>query len=402
MRQIKLWVMASALSLAIEGALGTETPVPLYPLDAVRLAQARQRIQTNDPALKPIYDALLQEANQALGTKPFSVMDKTRTPPSGDKHDYSSIGPYVWPNPKTPDGLPYISRDGQINPESRSEAYDAERMQRMSSTVRMLTLAHALTGEEKYAAKAVKLLQVWYLDPATRMNPNLTWSQVNPGHARVTGTGIINSVSLVEMPNAITLLANSKSLAPADLQRLKVWFESYLDWLLTSEKGKLEGDAKNNHGVWYDAQVAAFALFVGRPEVARQVAESAKARRIALQIQPDGSQPLELRRTRSLHYSVYNLNAFSSLARAGERVGVDLWHYETPDGRSIRKALDYVLQYANPDKKWPAQEIKGYNMEVFYPVMLCAGADYHDEALIQAARKIGSERNQLLRLMLNQ
>jgi hypothetical protein len=277
-------------------------------------------------------------------------------------------------------------------------------MLRMTTAVERLALAFTFTGQEQYSTRAATLLRVWFLDPATRMNPHLTWAQANPGHNEITGTGIINSVSLVQMPDAITLLSASRSLSPEDHRGLKAWFGEYLDWLLTSQKGKLEAATSNNHGVWYDAQVATYAVFVGRPEVARRVAEAAKTSRVTAQIEPDGRQPLELRRTRSLHYTLFNLRAFFALARAGKRVGVDLWGYSTSDGRSIRKALDYLAQYAAPDKKWPARELNGYTLDDFYPVMLLGAVAFQDPALLQKARQIARARQQTspLHLLLNE
>lgn len=60
-------------------------------------------------------------------------MDKTLVAASGNKHDYYSFPPYWWPNPDTQDGLPYIRKDGQTNPDANSDATDKNRLVKMSN-----------------------------------------------------------------------------------------------------------------------------------------------------------------------------------------------------------------------------------------------------------------------------
>jgi hypothetical protein len=197
------------------------------------------------------------------------------------------------------------------------------------------------------------LLRGWFLDPATRMNPNLNFGQAVPGRVDGRGTGIIDTAGLVELTRGLDWLENSAAWTKADRDGMKKWFAAYLDWLETSKNGLEERDAKNNHGTWYDAQVVALALATGRNDLAKVVLESAKSKRIDAQIKEDGSQPLELARTKSLGYSLMNLRACFELATMGEKAGVDLWHTR------IHAALDYVALYIRPDKIWPHQELDG-------------------------------------------
>jgi hypothetical protein len=329
----------------------------VYSLRADALERAKQRIAAGDSGLRPAYDRLLREADAALKAGPFSVMDKRRVPPSGDKHDYVSMGPYWWPDTTKPNGLPYIRRDGERNPEIGND-YDAPRLGALTGAVGTLALAYYFTGDERYAERAGLLLRVWFLDPATRMNPHLEYGQGIPGVTEGRAAGIIETRSLVGLVDAMGMLERSPRWREADAQAMRAWLSAYLQWLRTSEIGQAEQRARNNHGTWYDAQVAAAALFTGDTALARATLQASKTRRIGAQITADGRQPNELVRTRSLSYSAMNLEGLFRLAELGRQVGLDLWSYEAPrGGGSIRKALDYLAPYADTALKWRGQQI---------------------------------------------
>ncbi len=329
----------------------------VYSLRADALERAKLRLVAGDSGARPAYDRLVREADAALEAGPFSVMDKQRTPPSGDKHDYVSMGPYWWPDSTKPNGLPYIRRDGERNPEIRT-GYDAPRLAALTGAVSTLALAYYFTGDERYADRAALLLRVWFLDPATRMNPHLRYGQRIPGVTEGRAAGIIETRSFVGLVDAMGMLERSPSWKDADAQGMRAWMSAYLQWLRASDIGKAEQSARNNHGTWYDAQVTALALFTGDTALARSTLEASKTRRIGAQVTRDGREPFELVRTRSLSYSAMNLEGLCRLAELGRQVGVDLWSYEARGGGgSIRKALDYLAPYADTVLKWPGQEI---------------------------------------------
>ncbi|MBU3744411.1 MAG: hypothetical protein FGM61_07670, partial [Sediminibacterium sp.] len=76
--------------------------------NAQQLQQAKIALEAGSVENLAAYQLLLKKANRALTYNPVSVMQKTEVPPSGSKHDYMSIAPYHWPNPSSPNGLPYI------------------------------------------------------------------------------------------------------------------------------------------------------------------------------------------------------------------------------------------------------------------------------------------------------
>lgn len=370
-------------------------------MDYSRLELAKKRLAVDDEKLQPALQKLVQDADKALQAGPFSVMQKKLVPPSGDKHDYISLGPYWWPDPAKPDGLPYIRRDGETNPESANSDTDRPTLEKMKSAVETLSLAYYFTGKQEYASHSAKLLRTWFLDADTKMNPHLDYGQSIPGVSKGRGIGIIDTRNLPEMLDAVALLETSPSWTKADQDGLKAWFAAYLNWLLTSKNGKDEAKEHNNHGTWYDVQVAGLALYVDKPEIAKEAVERAKMR-LAQHIKPDGSQPHELARTKSFSYSLMNLDGFLKLAAMGANVGVDLWNFKTEDGRSLRAALDYLAPYADPQKAWPHKQIGGASYgSSLLPLLRRASIVYGDakyEALVQKipARDVATNRAQLL------
>jgi hypothetical protein len=360
-------------------------PPKVFQFDAARIAEVRRRVERGDRPLIRALDRLRSRADQALQTPLLSVADKPQVPPSGDKHDYLSIAPYWWPDPDKPDGKPYIRKDGRTNPDRSN--FDRPKIGQLCDAVPTLALAYASTGNEAYATLASRLLKTWFLAPATRMNPNLNFGQFIPGITEGRAAGIIETRGLIGIVDAVGLLEGAAHWTEPDARAMRAWFRSYLDWLQTSPIGQDESRARNNHGTWYDAQVATFALFVDGERLARQVLTHSKAR-IAEQIEPDGRQPLELTRTKALGYSIMNIEGLTTLAALGDRVGVDLWREHTADGRSIRKALDWLIPYATGAKDWTYQQI----IEI-RPTGLCiplrrAASAYHEPAYEQAIVKL--------------
>jgi hypothetical protein len=338
-------------------------------------------------------------ADQVMGHGPYSVMLKTRVPPSGDNHDYMSQAPYFWPDSSKPGGRPYLRKDGERNPEI-SQIPDHTNMDHMSTDARALALAWYFTGDERYAARAALVLRTWYLDPATRMKPNLDFAQAIPGVNDGRGIGIIESRGLTSVVDAAGLLAGSKSWTEADQKGLEAWFAAFLQWLQESRNGRDEAKSENNHGTYYDVQVADFALFTHQDKLAGKILAESRAKRIAAQIEPDGRQPKETDRTRGISYSIMNLNGLMALATLGDRTAIDFWRYQTGDHRGIRQALDWVAPYVTGDKKWPYQQIDAVNRAELVPGLLRAAAHYNDPHYAALAKQLAGDSPDLETLLL--
>jgi hypothetical protein len=299
---------------------------------------------------------LRKAADAALTRGPYTVTAKSRMPSSDDKHDYYSIGPYWWPDANKAGGLPYIRRDGETNPESRGSEFDKDRLTKFAKDVQTLALAAHHLGERRYAEHAAKLLRAWFLDPATRMNPNLNFAQAIPGITEGRGEGIIELVVMPQVIESVGLVAASGALTNAEARGIETWFGDLVDWMQSSRNGKDEAAKANNHGIYYDYFLTHFALFAGKQSVAKQVSENFLARRLGAQMAKDGSLPEELSRTRSLHYSFFALQAGARMATISECVEVDLWHATTADGRGLARGLSKLASYAPDWKSWPYPE----------------------------------------------
>ena len=355
--------------------------------DSDHLASARQRLHANDGRAKSALAALEEEAARALRMNPVSVMDKGVAPPSGDKHDYMSQAPYWWPDPSKANGLPYVRRDGERNPEI-NRITDHGSFDRLMEAVSVLGLAFHLTGKAEYAEHAARLVRVWFVDPATRMNPHLKYGQGIPGINEGRGIGIIETRRLPKMLDGVLLIAGSPAWKPEDESALQAWMRSYLTWLLESQHGKEESKNGNNHETWYDVQAAGLALYTGQRDLARRLLEGSRDR-IARQIQPDGRQPRELERTRAWHYSIFNLEAFFDLATLGSRLGVDLWNHRTSDGRSLRAAVDYLVPFGLKEQQWPYQDITGFSGAELHTVLRRAASAWKAPQYAAIATRLG-------------
>ncbi len=328
--------------------------------NAERLDKVRKEMRRNE-LYRAACDSLLKMADVWLTVADPSVMTKPQAPASGDMHDYMSLSRYFWPDPASPDGLPWISRDGVSNP--ALDAYDRNRLGEMCDGVRILAVAHRLTGRKAYAVKARSMLRTWFLDPATRMNPNLDFSQVAMGHGGGAGrsSGSIDTYNFVTLLDAVEMLGGSGRIPSEEMTALRGWFSEMVDWMTDSKLAGQSRSLNNNLGLAYDAQLVRFALFAGRHDVARDILDVFVDRRLAPQIKENGSQPRELTRTKALHYSVYNIDHMLDVCAMGRSVGVDI--YSGAD-RAVERALDFLTPFIGDREKFPYKQINEWELSV--------------------------------------
>jgi len=288
---------------------------------------------------------VLRNAAKYLSEKPVTITAAQSKRSAGGLHDFFSEGDYWWPDPKNPDG-PYIQRDGMTNPDNFVEHRKA--LMKLSVQAPALTAAWKLTRQKRYSDHAAAHIHAWFVDESTHLNPNLQYAQAIHGRTTGRGTGVIDTIHLVEVAKAIPLLAESESLSPREFDSTKRWFADYATWMTTSKNGIEERDTKNNHATCWLMQVAAFAQLAGNGELLAECASRYKTIIVPNQIAPDGSQPLEAARTKPYGYCLFNLEALATLCQIA-----DLWSFTSADGRGIAKAVAYMFPYIVDKKAWP-------------------------------------------------
>ena len=303
---------------------------------------------------------VLKAANQYLKEQPITITASSSPRSTGGIHDFFSEGDYWWPDPANPDG-PYIQRDGMTNP---NNFVDHRRyLMRLSVQVPALAAAWRLTKDERYAKHAVKHLRAWFIDEKTRMNPSLQFAQAIHGRFTGRGTGIIDTIHLVEVSRAVEILKDSSSLNTNDLGGVVQWFIDYLQWMTTSKNGIDEREAKNNHGTCWVMQVAAFAELVGNRELTEYCRSRFKTVLVPNQIAVNGSFPEELRRTKPYGYSLFNLDAMATICELLSTPNDNMWTFTTSDGRGIGKAVEYMYPFIKNKKSWPLKPDVMYDSE---------------------------------------
>src|SRR3984893_17500072 len=293
---------------------------------------------------------VIKAASQYLKEAPITITASASPRSAGGVHDFFSEGDYWRPDPQNPDA-PYIQRDGMSNP---NNFIDHRRyLMRLSVQVPALVAAWKLTKDSRYAKLAVRHLRAWFIDDSTRMNPNLQYAQAIHGRFTGRGTGIIDTIHLVEVARAIEVLEGSPELTQADIKGIKQWFADYLTWMTTSKNGTDERDAKNNHGTCWVMQVAGFAHLVGNEELMTYCRNRFKTLLVPNQIAADGRFPEELRRTKPYGYSLFNLEAMAAVCQILSTPADNLWTLALSDGRSIARAVEYMYPYIKDKKSWP-------------------------------------------------
>jgi hypothetical protein len=301
-------------------------------------------------AAKVLRNQILDEAAWAMEQEPVTVTAETSPRSAGGRHDFFSEGDYWWPNPKSPDS-PYVQKDGMTNPENFVAHRHA--MIRFSKIIGALASAYKITHDQKYVRQALKHCRAWFLDTATLMNPSLLYAQAIKGRFTGRGIGIIDTIQLMEVVEGLMAMADATDMDKQELVGIQGWFDRYLKWLTTHQYGKDEMNAANNHGTCWVMQVAAFAKFTGDEKLMDFCRERFKTVLLLNQMKEDGSFPQELRRTKPFGYSIFNLDAMTTICQILSDRQDNLWNYQTSDGRSIKKGIEFLYPFVKDKSKWP-------------------------------------------------
>lgn len=371
----------AAISYVTRQVSAQPDPVGLtcYRFAAIEALRAEYQIQGGKTGPQAgLSHALLRNAAEAMGRQPESPVDKPEPGPSGDRQDYYHPAPYWWPDPSTKDGLPFVRRDGQRVPgtqmyEPESHRYDRTRLQRLFDDCTTLALAAFVTGDSRYSAHALRWLERWFINPATRMNPHLSYAQVRWGHNSNRGfqTGVIEMKDVYYLLDAVRLLRHTGALSSDHLERLHAWFRDYLDWLLTSKQGMKESQARNNHGVYYDLHVASVAAFLNDWDTLFATLIRAEER-IPLHITPEGVQHEEMKRTITAHYCCFTLQGWLNLVNLAARFDGTFLARVAKNDHPLRKAVDWLLLHEG--KPWPYPQIDDFDPLRFLPIRALAQA----------------------------
>jgi hypothetical protein len=310
-----------------------------------KLSDNQAEIKTQ--ATEVLKKQVIKEANWALLQQPITVAESSSTRSAGGKHDFYSEGDYWWPNPENPNS-PYIQKDGLTNPDN----FVAHRfaMIRFSQIIGSLASAYKITGDAKYVKHAVLHLKAWFVNQETLMNPDLQYAQAIKGLFTGRGIGIIDTIHLMDVAQGVLVMQDKMD--AADLASIKKWFSDYLSWLMSHPNGKTEMNAKNNHGTCFTMQVASFAKLTNNQELLNFCRDRYKTLLLPTQMAENGSFPLEMARTKPYGYSIFNLDAMSTLCQILSTPKDNLWEYETTDGKSIKKGINFLYPFIADKSKW--------------------------------------------------
>lgn len=340
-------------------------------------------------------ERILKLADAALKQVPLTITSDVAKYTTGGPNDFYSNGDYWWPDPSKPDGVPYVQRDGQTNPNN----FVAHRMamRNTKDAVAALAAAYKVTGDDKYVVKASELLKVFFIDEKTRMNPHLAFTQAIPGRTTGSKTGVIDGLHLVEIPAAIKALEKSKAFDVELAKALHAWFAELNHWMLTHKNGIDEGESLNNHAVAYFLQVAVFADFNGEKETLAKCRTRFKDVFVNVQMAPDGSFPRETARTKPYAYSIFQLDNMVALCKVLSTPEDNLWNYEGPEGRSIKKAVAWLYPYLADKSTWPkAPDVMAWDgWPSRQPALLFAGQVFNEPKYIELWKKLPTDPTDL-------
>ena len=372
--------------------LNLQSAEKLLLMQEARLGQLKSAYEGREdpsrpPEAKAMATKIVKEADKRVGKPVITITENENLQASKDPHDYFSIGRYFWPDPSKPDGLPWVNRDGETNPDA-VKASDEKKLSEMIHAVEYLSLAYYLTGNEKYGAEAARFLRGFFLDVETKMNPHLDYGQSVPGKATGRGWGLIDTRGFMILPDVLNLLEKCPAWTAKDREEMKAWWTTYGNWMQTSKIGLQEKSAPNNHGAAYDVQLSAVFVMAEKEDEAKKVLGESLPARLDAHITPEGKQPRELARTKSWSYSCFNLKNICKGAVMARSLGIDLWNHEGEVGKgSLRKAMLYLVPFFKNPEGWQEKQITKLDSKEARVWLNDGAVVYEDEAIRNAQKE---------------
>lgn len=330
-------------------------------VDGKRLLTAKAALAVGEPSTTKALISLLKDADGWLNHGPWTVMSKNGTAPTGDKHDFMVQNAYFWPSPGSPDGCPYVPRDGVANPDVSMT--DDLGLRRTLESSWILALAWYYTGNEAYAKHASLILKTWFLEEDTRMNPNTDYGSwlpcMEPEDNPYSFAALIGLSARISFAiDAIRILESTQApgWSAQDTSRMQSWCRGMIEWLLESPVGSQTLLGFNNYGLYAHLAGINMGMYIGDNHLARQLLHNVTYR-IDDGITANGSQPHELIRTQAFHYSMFTLVGYTRIISMGEKLCVDLWQHVGPEGQTVEKGIEFLIPAAlNGTDVWPYPE----------------------------------------------
>jgi hypothetical protein len=319
--------------------------------------------------LKSKYKFMLKFCRSEIGNKIISVTQKKLLPPSNMKNDYFSQPIYWWPNPDTKDGFPYVKKDGEINPETESIENDRVKLGSLSKAIEYFSICSFISEKSTFAYKAVNMLETWFIDKGTLMNPHLKFSQTIPGTNEGRSLGVIDGYQFIRIIDSSIMLHYLGYLSDKQLLKIKSWFSDYLDWLLSDPQALKESKKTNNHGLYYDTQVICFSYFIGKIDISKEYIKKIQSSRLN-SVDKDGLIDEELSRTRSFHYLSYTHRAFLDIYEVGKKLNLDIYFYKNKSSSNVKKSIEFQSKFAGKHDLWKFVQIEPFDTQHFFQNLL--------------------------------
>lgn len=333
---------------------------------------------------------ILADSEEALQSRLPSVTYKKSLPISGNKHDYYTLAPYFWPDSSKRDGLPWIRKDGQVNPLTRVDDYVEKG--KLFKYINALALAYYFSDSTKYAVRANEIIHAWFIDEKLKMNPHLDYGQAIPGVNSGRPFGLIEWAGFSAVLKSVQLLEKYGQLDKDVKKGLDIWIDQFLVWMRTGKIALEEDNTKNNHSTYFDHTLTSLYLYRNDVANAKKRLEKVKSERLKEQIRIDGSMPHELARTKSLSYTNMNTRGFLNLCYLGKKLNIDIYNYGGNDFGSVKDVIKYLESFAL-GKKWTFPQISEFPNSNLIQTLAFAYEKLEDKDLEKSLTKLSYKRN---------